>query len=75
MVPAGVDITNPTPTGDFSLQGPAILTTTTLSDTPTTQETPYWQFFFQEYPPGFRFITVSFTPHPGIMATWHQGAI
>ena len=39
MVPAGVDITNPTPPGNFSLQGPTILTTTTLSGTPTTQET------------------------------------
>ena len=39
MVPAGVDITNPTPPGNFSLQGPTILTTTTSSGTPTTQET------------------------------------
>ena len=39
MVPAGVDITDPTPPGNFSLQGPAILTAPTSSGTPTPQET------------------------------------
>ena len=39
MVPAGVDVTYPTPQGNFSLQGPAILTAPTSSGTPTPQET------------------------------------
>ena len=39
MVPAGVDITDPTPSGNFSLQGPAILTAPPSSGTPTPQET------------------------------------
>ena len=38
MVPAGVDITNPTPPANCSLQGPSILTETASSGTPTTQE-------------------------------------
>ena len=38
VVPAGVDITNPTPLGNCSLQGPSIFTATASSGTPTTQE-------------------------------------
>ena len=38
VVPAGVDITNPTSPGNCSLQGPSIFTATSSSCTPTTQE-------------------------------------
>ena len=63
---------NPTPLGNFSLQGPTILTTTTSSGTPTTQETvTTGSSFIRNTLQGFGFITVSFNPHPGIMATWH----
>ena len=38
MVPAGVDVTNPTSPGNCSLQGPSIFTETASSGAPTTQE-------------------------------------
>ena len=38
MVPAGVDLTDPTPPGNCSLQGPSVFTETALSGAPTTQE-------------------------------------
>ena len=39
MVPADVDVTNPTPPGNFSMQGPTIFTTTASGGAPTPQET------------------------------------
>ena len=38
MIPAGVDVTNPTPPGNCSLQGPSIFSETTSTGAPTTQE-------------------------------------
>ena len=39
MVPADVDVTNPTPLGNFSMQGPTIFITTASGGAPTPQET------------------------------------
>ena len=40
-----------------------------------TRSCPFWRCFYQGRPPGFRIITVSFRLHPGILETWHKGAV
>ena len=76
MVPAGVDIylIQHPPPANCSLQGSSILTESASSGTPTTQEAiTTGGSFIRDAPPGFRLIALSFSPHPGILASWHPG--